>query len=84
MRVFHLPRARACDAYDGAASYASGPATGNWALWVTNGDRTHKRKLTHPALVEPAGSGGDYPGACHPTEATSSTAAASSQDPTCT
>jgi Tol biopolymer transport system component len=29
-------------------------------MWVMNRDGSGKRQLTHPTLVEPAGSGGDY------------------------
>lgn len=39
---------------------------GNWAVWVMNADGTDQRQLTHPELVQPAGTGGDYPGAWSP------------------
>src|SRR5207249_665066 len=34
---------------------------GNWAVWVMNADGSHQQQLTHPDLVQPAGTGGDYP-----------------------
>jgi Tol biopolymer transport system component len=39
---------------------------GNWAVWVMRADGTDQRQLTHPKLVQPAGTGGDYPGAWSP------------------
>ena len=47
-------------AYDGHAG------DGNWAIWVMNRDGSDKRQLTHPTLVEPAGTGGDHVGAWSP------------------
>jgi TolB protein len=47
-------------------AYSHHDGDGNWALWVMNRDGTHKRRLTSPAPVEPAGSGGDYAGAWSP------------------
>jgi TolB protein len=34
---------------------------GNWAVWAMNSDGSQQRQLTHPELVQPAGTGGDYP-----------------------
>lgn len=47
-------------------AYSGHNGDGNWALWTMNRDGTHKRQLTRPVLVQPAGSGGDYPGAWSP------------------
>jgi Tol biopolymer transport system component len=47
-------------------AYSGHGGDGNWALWVMNRDGTNKQRLTDPVLVEPAGSGGDYPGAWSP------------------
>jgi TolB protein len=47
-------------------AYSGHNGDGNWALWTMNRDGGQKRQLTHPALVQPAGSGGDYPGAWSP------------------
>jgi Tol biopolymer transport system component len=44
-------------------AYGGHGGDGNWALWIMDRDGTQKRQLTHPILVQPAGSGGDYPGA---------------------
>jgi Tol biopolymer transport system component len=34
---------------------------GNWAVWIMDADGSNQRQLTRPTLVEPAGTGGDYP-----------------------
>jgi Tol biopolymer transport system component len=47
-------------------AYCGHSGDGNWAVWVMNRDGSHRRQLTHPVLVQPAGSGGDYPGAWSP------------------
>lgn len=47
-------------------AYCGHGGDGNWALWVMNRDGSRRRQLTHPTLVEPRGSGGDYPGAWSP------------------
>jgi Tol biopolymer transport system component len=47
-------------------AYCAHGGDGNWALWVMNRDGSGKRQLTHPALVAPPGSGGDYPHAWSP------------------
>lgn len=39
---------------------------GNWAVWVMNADGSKQRQLTTPVLVEPAGTGGDYPASFSP------------------
>jgi TolB protein len=39
---------------------------GNWSVWVMNADGSDQRQLTHPKLVQPAGSGGDEPSAWSP------------------
>jgi Tol biopolymer transport system component len=47
-------------------AFCSHHGDGNWAIWVINRDGTDLRQLTHPTLIEPAGSHGDYPGAWSP------------------
>jgi TolB protein len=47
-------------------AFSAHDGDGNWALWTMNADGTDQRQLTHPKLVQPAGSGGDYPGAWSP------------------
>jgi Tol biopolymer transport system component len=42
-------------------AYAAHDGDGNWAVWIMNADGSSQRQLTHPKLVEPAGTGGDYP-----------------------
>lgn len=46
--------------------YCSHAGDGNWAVWVMNADGSQQRQLTHPTLLQPAGSRGDYPGAWSP------------------
>jgi Tol biopolymer transport system component len=46
--------------------YGAHPGNGNWAVWVMNADGTGAKQLTHPILLEPAGSRGDLPGAWSP------------------
>ena len=38
-------------------AYSHHDGDGNWALWVMDRDGTHKRRLTSPVPLEPAGSG---------------------------
>jgi TolB protein len=47
-------------------AFCSHHGDGNWAVWVINRDGTGLRQLTHPTLIEPAGSHGDSPGAWSP------------------
>jgi Tol biopolymer transport system component len=47
-------------AYDGHSG------DGNWAVWVMNRDGSGRQQLTHPTLIEPAGSRADYTGAWSP------------------
>lgn len=47
-------------------AYGGHDGDGNWAAWTIDADGSNPRQLTHPRLVEPAGSGGDYPGAWSP------------------
>jgi Tol biopolymer transport system component len=47
-------------------AFCSHHGDGNWAIWVINRDGTGLRQLTHPTLIEPAGSHGDSPGAWSP------------------
>jgi Tol biopolymer transport system component len=47
-------------------AYSGHNGDGNWAVWIMNRDGSGKRQLTHPALVEPRGSGGDQIGAWSP------------------
>jgi Tol biopolymer transport system component len=42
-------------------AYGAHAGDGNWAVWLMNADGSDQRQLTHPVLVEPAGTGGDYP-----------------------
>ena len=42
-------------------AYGAHDGDGNWAVWIMNADGSGQRQLTHPQLVEPAGTGGDYP-----------------------
>ena len=52
---------------DGARlAFCSHHGDGNWAIWVIDRDGTGLRQLTHPRLIEPAGSHGDSPGAWSP------------------
>jgi Tol biopolymer transport system component len=46
---------------DGSKIAYGAHADGNWAVWLMNADGSDQRQLTHPVLVEPAGTGGDYP-----------------------
>jgi Tol biopolymer transport system component len=47
-------------------AYDGHDGDGNWAIWTMNRDGSDKRQLTHPTLIEPAGSGGDHIGAWSP------------------
>ncbi|MBA3736033.1 MAG: PD40 domain-containing protein [Actinobacteria bacterium] len=47
-------------------TYCGHDGDGNWAVWVMNADGSGQRQLTHPVLVQPAGTGGDYPAAFSP------------------
>jgi Tol biopolymer transport system component len=47
-------------------AYCGHGGDGNWALWTVKREGSHRTQITHPVLVEPAGSGGDYPGAWSP------------------
>ena len=47
-------------------AFCSHHGDGNWAIWVINRYGTGLRQLTHPTLIEPAGSHGDSPGAWSP------------------
>jgi Tol biopolymer transport system component len=42
-------------------AYGAHAGDGNWAVWLMNADGSDQRQLTHPRLLEPAGTGGDYP-----------------------
>jgi Tol biopolymer transport system component len=42
-------------------AYGAHDGDGNWAVWIMNADGSDQRQLTHPKLVEPAGTGGDSP-----------------------
>jgi dipeptidyl aminopeptidase/acylaminoacyl peptidase len=42
-------------------SYGAHDGDGNWAVWIMNADGSGQRQLTHPVLVQPAGTGGDSP-----------------------
>jgi TolB protein len=42
-------------------AYGAHEGDGNWAVWIMNADGSGQRQLTSPKLVEPAGTGGDYP-----------------------
>jgi hypothetical protein len=42
-------------------AYCGHDGDGNWAVWIMNTDGSGQRQLTHPKLVAPAGTGGDYP-----------------------
>ena len=42
-------------------AYGAHDGDGNWAVWIMNADGSGQTQLTHPQLVEPPGTGGDYP-----------------------
>ena len=46
--------------------YGAHNGDGNWAVWTMNADGSDQRQLTHPRLVQPAGSRGDNPGPWSP------------------
>ncbi len=47
-------------------AYGAHNGDGNWAIWTMRADGSEQRQLTHPRLVQPGGTGGDYVGAWSP------------------